>query len=629
MDRTVKRVGLVNWLVLLGCAAGGAVLSRQSGSGTAMAATAFLILGFLVALVSWFQMRLIEREQLESLEIEEMNRSGTGSALFESADAALRPARRAREQFDRYGVAVFSTLLMLLQGALALVLYKGWLMPAAAKPGLATLVMTLFAMFGLGLFVLGNYAASLARLETQRLLRPAAGYLMLGAVTCFVVAGAEAAAWFGALKVDLWVSRAMQALLVVVALETLVTLVLEIYRPRIEGKPMPLLYESRLVSLVGQPEGFVRTLAHALDYQFGFKVSETGFYRFVEENLARLLLGQLAVLCLFTTFVIIEPGEQGLLERFGRPVAGREVLDPGVHFKLPWPVDQVTRHRTFALRELLVGSEGMDDAAGHEDHNHEKEEMPVILWTVAHNHEEVNFVVASGATGTQAQQAEIVNLLTIGIPIQYEVTNLVQWARGHARPERLLKQAAFREACLLLASVDYERVLAEGRLTAATQLRERIQRRADELELGVRLVFVGVNDVHPPVAVTPAYEQYVGANQEKLTNVIAALGWRDEKIPAASADAKRAVDQAQAFKLARISDVVATSGQFTNQLAAYNASPDVYRNRRYLETLTRAVGPVRKYVLGTTNTTETLHLNLEEKFTSDMLDLSVAPPDPR
>lgn len=623
MERNLQRTGLVNLLVLLAGTGAAFVLARLAGSATMLAAAVFLLLGFLVALVSWFQMRLEAREQLENLEIDELNKNSASATLFESAEIGVRPSRRAREQFERVMVPVFTVLLLLLQGGLALVLWKGWLTIGKPNPEITTLAMTLFAIFGIGLFLLGKYSAGLARLEKQRLLRPASGYLLLNAVLCFVVAGTNAAFWFGGSKVDLWVSRALLGLLCVSGLETLVTLVLEIYRPRIQGQAVRLIYESRLISMVGQPEGFVRTLAHALDYQFGFKVSETGFYRFVEENLSKLLLGQIVVLLLFTTFVVIEPGEQGLLERFGKPVAGREVLDPGLHFKLPWPVDLVHRHRTQSLQDLLVGSEPeMEDG-----HDHDHDESPVIVWTQAHNHEEFNFIVAhAGAGGRgQLQQADLANLLTVGIPIQFEVTNIVHWARGHANPKRTLEQLAFREAVKHLVSVDYSNVLALGRLEAAAALRERIQKRADELALGVRIVFVGVNDVHPPVAITPAYEEVVAAQQQKQTNILAAEAFRAEKVPAARAEAKRKLDEAEAYRLSRISDVTATAGQFTNQLAAFTASPEVYRQRRYLETLTRSVGPVRKLVIGATNATEVIYLNLEDKIRAGLEDITVPP----
>src|SRR5207237_632434 len=114
---------------------------------------------------------------------------------------------------------------------------------------------------------------------------------------------------------------ALCALLAVFAVENLLALILEIYRPRVKGKLERVLYESRLVGLLGQPEGLFTTAAHALDYQFGFKVSETWFYKFLEKRIVWLLAGQFLILLFSTCFVFINAGEEGLLERFGKPVA--------------------------------------------------------------------------------------------------------------------------------------------------------------------------------------------------------------------------------------------------------------------------------------------------------------------
>ncbi|MBI3881280.1 MAG: protease modulator HflK [Verrucomicrobia bacterium] len=619
MERNLQRTGLLNLLALLLAAAGAFGLARAAGSASALDASAFLLIGFLAALVSWFQMRLEAREQLENLEVDELNKNRASAALFAAADAEIRPARRAREQFERVAVPVFTVALFLIQGLAAVALWNGWLKPGPAKPDAATLLMTLFALLALALFVLGKYAAGVARIENQRLLRPGAGYLLLNAVVCFIVAGTAAGAHLGVPKLDLWVSRCFCAVLALAALETLATLVLEIYRPRVKGHVARLLYESRLIGLVGQPEGIVRTFAHALDYQFGFKVSETGFFRFIAERALQLFVAQLVAFVLFTTFVIIEPGEEGLLERFGRPVDGRAVLEAGVHFKMPWPVDKVQRFRTRSLQTITIGGEGREET-GHHD------EGKVLLWTKAHNDEEFNFLVSTGGSGAATgpgEQSVPVNLITVGIPVQFEVTNVLHWARGHADSAKLLEQLAFREATKLLVGLDYDQLLAAGRLTAAEELRRRIQQRVEALGLGVAVVFVGMNDIHPPVALAAAYEDVIGAYQEKQAKILVAEGERAERVPLAGAEAHKKVSEAQSYKLARISSVAATAGQFTNQLAAFRASPEVYVRRQYLQTLTAAVAPVRKLVLGTSNASEVINLNLEDKIRTDLLDVTL------
>src|SRR5207244_4187178 len=140
---------------------------------------------------------------------------------------------------------------------------------------------------------------------------------------CFLVALGIVGVQTGFLKTDFYLARVLCGLLGLVAIETLLNLLLEIYRPRVTGKIERPLYESRLVGLLGQPEGLITTAAQALDYQFGFKVSDTWFYRFLETRIVWLLLLQVGVLFLSTTVVFIEAGEQGLLEHFGKPVEGR------------------------------------------------------------------------------------------------------------------------------------------------------------------------------------------------------------------------------------------------------------------------------------------------------------------
>jgi membrane protease subunit HflK len=622
MDRTLQRLGLLNVFALLAAAAAGVWLALNARIASGLAAGAFLVVGLLVAFVSLFHMRLRARERTEEMEIDELQRkSGARATMFAETDLELRPARRAREQFERVFVPAFTVLLVLLEGAAVFFLWRRIVSGPVALAAPATLAMALFALSGLVLFLLGKYAGGLAKIEGQNLLRPPAAYLLLGAAVCFAVAVGQAAVWFGFGAVDRWLAVVLCVALAALAVETALSLMLEIYRPRVAGQEARLIYESRLMGLAVRPEGLFRTAAQALDYQFGFRVSETWFYRFLERAIAWLVLLQLAVLFLSTTFVIIEPGEQALLERFGRPVAGREVLDPGLHFKWPWPVDAAHPHRTRELQAVTVGVDAAEAAA----HAREK----VIVWAKSHNHEESNFIVASGgdtAAAGAAEQAVPVNLITVGLPVQFEVTNLVAWTRGHLDGAALLTRVATRELTRYLVNADYADLLAGGRIAAGAELRDRIQRRADELELGVRIVFVGTHEIHPPFEVAAAYESVIGADQEKIVKVLVAQGESAGSLPRARADAAKKVVEAESHRFQRVAGLEARAAQFTNQLAAFAAAPTVYPRRLYLETVARATAPVRKLVIGATNTHEIITLNLEDKLRADLFDVTLPPP---
>ena len=631
MERNIQPIGVINACALLVAGVISAILARYAGAATGMVGVVFLALGFLVAAVSYFQMRLEERERLEKLEFDELKKSRSASALF-TEDAETFTARRSREQFERFFLPIFTALLFLTQAGAAWWLSKT--LPKAEPPKLnaATMALALYALFALILFLLGKYSSSLARLEGQRLLRPGAGYLMLGAFMSGLAATSEAATLCDFPKVDLYVAYGLGVVLAFTAVETLVGLVLEIYRPRVKGQAARLLYESRLIGLFGQPRGLITTAAQALDYQFGFKVSDTWIFKFLKEAVLLIILLQLGALFFSTTFVIIDPNEQGLLEHFGRQGGGRATLEPGFHFKWPWPIDKVYRHQTRQIRSFTVGEQPDSDAANER----------TVLWTKPHfkrgegeSSESPGMLVASRSQTTQTNKNEKpvpANILTVSIPFQYQITNLVDWAYQHSDPDQLLQKLANREVIRYLVNVDMDSIMSDNRLAAAEEIRRRVQERANEAKLGVNIVFAGLQDIHPPLGnkqtqVAASFEQVFSAKQQKQTNILHWQAYAARTIPAAQAKATNIISEAYNTALSKVTLAEGQSARFTNQMAAYQASPSVYISRTYLETLAQSLAPANKYVLTATNTQDVLNLNLEENIRGDLLNRIVAPPE--
>jgi len=619
MDRNIQKNGIINFFALLTTAVGGIYVAKVANSRAGEAGVIFLGLGALVTIVSWFQMRLETRERLEKLEFDELSRTKNASTLFNTEEAETFPARLAREQFERWLVPGFTIVLLALQGLAA-----GWLWRRVltGPPDLASqsaLAMAVYAFFALVLFMLGKYSGGIARLEHHRLLRPSASYLLLGAYLCFLATLTCAADEFGFPKVDTYAVRALCVILTLTALENLLTLTLEIYRPRRKGEVKHLLYDSRLIGLLGQPESLFTTAAQTLDYQFGFKVSDTAFYRSTEKYFPLLMWGQLLALFFSTSVVFIEPSEEALLERFGSPVAGRAVLQPGHHFKWPWPVDGVHRFRTREIQSLNIGY--VPDP--------EKENENTLLWTKAHYKEEFNLLVASREQETQSaslagdKKTVPANLLTLSIPVQFVVSDVLAWATNHANAEQLLEKMATREVVRYLVSVDLGEIMSTGRQQAAQTLQAAIQKRADEQKLGIKILFVGLQDIHPPVKVADAFEVVVGALQQKEARIQNAQGYLALTNALGEANAFRLVREAEAYQLNRTNAAAAQAAQFTNQITAFMASPEVYPQRAYYQTFARAAAGARKFVIAPTNTEDVVQFNLEDKVRKDLLDIQI------
>jgi len=611
MERNLQKNGLVNLVAML--LVGGAVfgLARYSNALSGQVAAVFLGLGVLVAFVSWFQMRLEERERLEKFELEEMARSKASATMFEGKDAEVFPAQRSREQFERFFVPGFTVVLLILQGVAAFFLWRWLSKVLAPEPFRQEMVaMSLFALLALILFLIGRFSATIARLENNRLLRPSANHLLLAAYLCAFVALAVAGVKGEFPNTDLYVARALVIVLGIIAIETVAILIFEIYRPRVKGRVARPLYDSRLVGVLAQPEGLVATAAQTLDYQFGFKVSETWFYTAFKQAARWVFLLQLAALLLSTCFVFVDPGEHALLERFGRPVAGREVLDPGAHLKWPWPMDKVYRYRTEEIQTLRVGAPEEEDAHAQR----------LVLWTVAHAKEE-NFLVANreqtdAATTANPEGRKVppVSLITVSIPIQYQITNLVNWVYNHESSSNLLQQLATREVVSYLVSADINELMSSARQEGALLLRDRIQAAADAQKLGARVLFVGLQDLHPPVKVAPEYQKVVSAFHQKQARIIAAEAEAICTNRLAGAQALTLTNTADAERIRLELTATARAAAFTNQIPAYQAAPGVYKQRLYAQVFPRAIAEARKYILIATNTDNVIQFDLQQKF---------------
>ena len=618
MDRNTQSKGVVNFLVLLALGAAVFAAGRLANSLASVVASAFFGLGVLVAFVSWFQMRLEEREAAEKLEIEELARTKTSSTLFDDKEAAFFPARSSRVQFEKYFVPGFMVLLLILELVGAVLFWRGLgKLDFTGIPADRMMIGAgLFAGMALILFMVGRFMVTLSRVDNSRLLRPASNFVLLGSYLAILCAVAMVGDKVEFPKADLYLAKLFTAVLALVALESLVALVFELYRPRLKGKVARPLYDSRVIGLLAQPEGLVATAAQTLDYQFGFKVSETWFFRMMKERILQVFILQLALLLLSTCVVFIEPGEQALLERFGKLVAKSEVLNPGAHFKLPWPVDKIYRYRTEQIQTLSVGF-----TPEKEEH-----EETLVLWTVAHTKED-NFLVANresasaeadiAAAGTK--KSPPVSLITVSIPVQFQVTNLVDWVYGHENGEELLGQIATREVVRFLVSADINEIMTHGRLESAQALEQRIQAAANAQKLGAKILFVGLQDLHPPVKVAPEYEKVVGAIQSRQAMIIRAEGEAIRTNNLAVAQALSVTNIAEAARIKLELTASARAAAFTNQIPAYNAAPSVYVQRLYAQTFPRAVANARKYILVSTNTDHVITFDLQHNATDDFI----------
>lgn len=553
-------------------------------------------------------------------------------------------AGRSFDNYRKYAPYALSILGALIVAGVLSAFLRHWgsrmEAPSGVNPVNGAVVSAVMAALSLffGAFFVGQ-----SRQPAFRWLRAFGAWLLCGFGLMFVSAFAAAFSSGGnildslAAKAAVWVFGLLGA-------EFIVNFIIEFYRPRTVRELRPI-FESRLLSLFTEPGGVMRNIALALDYQFGFKVSGTWLYSFMERSFFPVVLFWAAILWGFTTIHEVGPNQVGIREQLGK-VVGSDLLKPGIYWTLPYPFGQIRRFST-EIKQVVIGEsetssedqeEIPDDGHGHAKPKPEKKEhepTQVVLWTAVHGGESNHFIVAvnpgvqrkseNGKEGSESEAASIA-FIRMMIPIEYRIRStredVMHYAYDNADPVSTLIRIGQQAATEYLASVSIMNIMSTGRDAAQKKLKDRIQELADEHYLGLEITKVMILDSHPPVEkVAPAFQDVIGAMEEKESTILKAESYAARTVPETEAAARRIVSEAESYRFRTTAVARAESGRFATQLKTYRLMPRMFRLKAYLDFLENDCRDIRKFIVAAGLSNEVYELNFETKERLDLIDV--------
>ncbi len=147
--------------------------------------------------------------------------------------------------------------------------------------------MAVLAVLTFVAFIISRLAMGAAKNPACRMLRAGGNYLTGNCFIVLVLVAVLGLADFGFRTPELVVAWVVPALMVILGVEMMLNLILEMYRPHVPGsEPRPAM-ESRLLGLISEPGDVARSVAEAMNYQFGFEISRTWFYQLLQKALVR------------------------------------------------------------------------------------------------------------------------------------------------------------------------------------------------------------------------------------------------------------------------------------------------------------------------------------------------------
>ncbi len=552
-------------------------------------------------------------------------------------------AGRSFENYRRFAPYVLALLGAVLVAVLLIVFHNYWggrLNGKTAPENALNAAVLSFIMMLISVFA-GAFFVGQSRNTSFRWLRAVGGWLLAGFGVMFASMIVSVFTHNGVTLLDGYAAKVVFWIFAVLGAEFIVSFIIEFYRPRTFKETQPI-FESRLLSLFTEPGGVMRNIALALDYQFGFKVSGTWLYSFIERSFFPVILFWAVILWGFTMIHEVGPSEVGVRVRLGK-VVSQELLQPGIYWTMPWPFGRIDRYSCTEVQQVVVGEHADSHADAEEDapddgHGHGKSKkddgekpMAVVLWTNPHGGEANNFIVAVAPEGgdratSEERSAASISFIRMEIPIMYRIRpdGVMDYAFKNLNPRETLLKIGEQATTEYLASVSLMRIMAEGRMEAEKEIASRVQILADQHELGVEILGVTILDSHPPVEkVAPAYQNVIGAMEEREATILKAEEYRVKTLPAAESRAQRIEADAASYSFKITTVAAAESERFKTQLDTYKVMPGMFRLKAYLDFLEKDCSSIRKFVVASGLENEVYELNFEEKERLDLVDTDI------
>ncbi len=499
--------------------------------------------GLPIWVILWLLYNQHRLERVEALETEQLAADDArAAALFEEAGDQLQIAQRRLDRLYKYGLNIVSLLvslfLLAMGGAMlrsAVQAYRaaneleaggyfgdlGAMVRAGGgftsdSPGTIAIVAV---VIGFPAFLISRYVAGMTKVSEWQQLRGGASYLMGNFVVTAVLIVAATLQALNVASLFPVLAVVAPAVMILLGSEMLLSVIFGFYQPRRPGaRPRPA-FDSRILGWLTHYESLGKIIGEAINYQFGFEVSDSWFYRLLAKAVTPLTVVGLVVLFALSSSVLVQPHQQAVITRWGG-LTDNSVVGPGLHWKLPWPLGKAYKYDASRIYELNVGS----SAKGFR-------RDVAILWTTQHHTQDKEQYMVSAPTpqadetsddantaGTKAIAGELTGALGV---IKYRIAEggLLDYTMSCDEPVMLLESLAERRFNQYFAIHDIDALLTTARIQAGQVLREQIQADADAVKLGVEIVYAGIDAVHPPREgdVAKKFHEKIDARQEKQT----------------------------------------------------------------------------------------------------------------
>jgi membrane protease subunit HflK len=289
-----------------------------------------------------------------------------------------------------------------------------------------------------------------------------------------------------------------------------------------------------------------------------------------------ILIGLVAAVWLASGFYIVDASQRGVVLTLGRY---SETTEPGLRWRLPWPVQTHEVVNLTGVRTIEIGYRGS-----------EKNKVPKEALMLTDDE----------------------NIVSVQFAVQYLLKDPKDYIFKNRHPDDAVMQAAETAIREVVGKNRMDFVLYEGRDVIAANTQKLMQENLDRYETGIQIRAVTMQSTQPPEQVQAAFDDAVKAGQDRERQKNEGEAYANDVIPRARGTASRLMQESEGYRARLIATAEGEAARFSKLYAEYAKAPEVTRQRLYLETMQQVFANTSKVMVDAKSGGNLLYLPLDK-----------------
>jgi len=309
------------------------------------------------------------------------------------------------------------------------------------------------------------------------------------------------------------------------------------------------------------------------------------------------VVGGLLVLWFLSGFFIVNPAEEAVILRFGKYTSTSQ---PGLH----WFARFIETKSMVDVQKIYSFSLQGDFLTKSSDQN----DLPSQVIQIDNTKK---------TAGTVDQSKNLVN---VELNVQYRISDPQAYLFNIVNPDDTIQQIASGALSDIIGTMKLDETLTTGREFLSSAVLERSKQVLKNYNSGLEILAVTLRKVQAPDQVQAAFNDVNRADQDRATYIQQAQAYASKVVPIAQGNAARTLADANAYQQQVVLNAQANVARYQAILKVYAASPDVTRERMYLDTMQTILQNTTKVLVDVNAGNNLLYLPLDKLLKQNAAD---------